>query len=201
MSSLIIEFVGMTAEAVGDAERLKQQENFTVLTPELPDSNDYTNSLGSWKDGADGQEPFDESLAPRNKSDSYKDGANGQEPLDEALTRRKKSDSYVGGGDRSSRPVKEAPRSKTLSSPRPAASLRMKMSWAEMDQEDDLDAEEISQWSNQLSNGNGVNKEETSIQETKTKTDLSREHREHIRFCNVKRKKDSFVWRGSMGKL
>ncbi|KAJ8550127.1 hypothetical protein K7X08_033834 [Anisodus acutangulus] len=75
------------------------------------------------------------------------------------------------------------------------------MSWAEMDQKDDLDAEEISQWSNQLSNVNGVNKEETSIQETKPKTDLSREHREHIQFCNVKRKKDFICLERVNGKI
>ncbi|KAK4347999.1 hypothetical protein RND71_034338 [Anisodus tanguticus] len=77
----------------------------------------------------------------------------------------------------------------------------MKMSWADMDQEDDLDAEEITQSSSQSSNGNGVNKEETSIQETKPKADLSREHREHIRFCNVKRKKDFICLERVNGKI
>ncbi|XP_059294513.1 RNA demethylase ALKBH9B-like [Lycium ferocissimum] len=253
---IIREFVGTTAEPVGDAEQLKQQENFTVLTPELPYSNGCngnldncdknslgswkdcaelndttdTNSLGSWKDEADVEEPFDEAFAPRNKSDSYvggedrsldswkdcadlndtadtnslgswEDGANRQEPFDEALARRNKSDSYVGGDDHSSRPVKEASRSKTFSSSRPAASPSMKMSWADMDQEDDLDAEEISQSSSQLSNWNGVKKEETSIQETKPIMDLSREHREHIRFCNVKRKKDFICLERVNGKI
>lgn len=246
-------------EAVGDAERLKQPGNFTVLTPELPDSNGCngnldncdnnslgswkdcadlndtagSNSLGSWKDGVDGQEPFDEALAHINRSDSYaggadhslggwkdgadlndtadtnslgswKDGADGQDPFDEALAPRNKSDSYVGGARPSSRPVKEALRSKTFSSPRPAASPRMKMSRADMAQEDDLEAEEISQSSSrssQLSSGNGVNKEETSIQETKPKMELSREHREHIRFCNVKRKKDFICLERINGKI
>ncbi|KAF3680187.1 putative protein WUSCHEL-like, partial [Capsicum annuum] len=53
------------------------------------------------------------------------------------------------------------------------------MSCADMDQEDELDAEE-----------------ETSVLETKLNIELSREHREHIRFCNVKRKRISFLWRG-----
>lgn len=58
------------------------------------------------------------------------------------------------------------------------------MSCADMDQEDELDAEE-----------------ETSVLETKLNIELSREHREHIRFCNVKRKRISFLWRGLMGRL
>ncbi|KAH0698957.1 hypothetical protein KY284_013172 [Solanum tuberosum] len=181
-----------------------------------------TNSLGSWKDGADVHEPFDEALAPRNKSDSYvgvadrslgswkdcsdlndtvhtnslgswKDSADVQEPFDEALVPRNKSDNYLGGADHSSRPVKGASRSKTFHSSRPAAIWRMKMPLADMSQEDELDAEEISEssiHSSQLRNGNGVNKEETSVQGDKPKMELSREHREHIRFCNVKRKKD-----------
>ncbi|KAF3665987.1 putative chaperone protein dnaJ 11, chloroplastic-like, partial [Capsicum annuum] len=141
----------MNAEAVGDAELLKQQENFTVMTPEHPDSNGYTNSLGSWKDSTDVQEPFDGSLAPRNKSDSYvggadsspgswkdcaalsdtedtnslgswKNGVNGQQPFDEALAPKNKLYSYVGGADCSSRHVKEEWRSKTFSSSKAASS-------------------------------------------------------------------------------
>uniref|UniRef100_M1C7D5 Oxidoreductase n=1 Tax=Solanum tuberosum TaxID=4113 RepID=M1C7D5_SOLTU len=199
---------------------------------DLNDTAD-TNSLGSWKDGADVQEPFDEALVPRNKSDSYvgvadrslgswkdcadlndtvdtnslgswKDGADVQEPFDEALSPRNKSDNYSGGADHSSRPVKETSRSKTFRSSRPAAIWTMKMPLADMSQEDELDAEEISESSirsSQLRNGNGVNKEETSVQGAKPKMELSREHREHIRFCNVKRKKDFICLERVNGKI
>ncbi|XP_016459213.2 RNA demethylase ALKBH9B-like [Nicotiana tabacum] len=189
--------LGSWKDGTNGAEHLKQQENFTVFTPELPDSNDCNgeldncdkNSLGSWKECADFYDTAD-----TNSLGSWKDGTDGPERFDEASVRRNnRSDSYVGGADRLSRPVEEASRSKTFSSLIPAASPRMKMSWADMAEEDELDAEDFSEstsWSSQLGNGNGVNEQESSIQETKRKTELSREQIEHIRFCNVKRRKD-----------
>nr|XP_004233982.2 uncharacterized protein LOC101253354 isoform X1 [Solanum lycopersicum] len=191
---------------------------------DLNDTAD-TNSLGSWKDGADVQEPFDEALAHRNKSDSYigvadrpigswkdcadlndnvdtnslgswKDSADVQEPFEGALTPRIKPDNYLGGA---ARPVKEASRSKTFRSSRPTAIWRMKMPLA-----DELDAVEISEssiCSSQLRNGNGMNKEETSVQGAKPKMELSMEQREHIRFCNVKRKKDFICLERVNGKI
>ncbi|XP_070052278.1 RNA demethylase ALKBH9B-like [Nicotiana tomentosiformis] len=199
--------LGSWKDCADSSERLKQQENFTVFTPKLPDSNGCNgnldncsnNSLGSWKEGADLYDAAD-----TNSLGSWKDGADGPQRFDEASVRRNRSDSYVGGADPSSRPVEEASRSKTFSSPIPAASMRMKMSWADMAQEDELDAEDISEstsWSSQLGNGNGVNEEETSIQETKRKTELSREQREHIQFCNVKSKKDFICLERVNGKV
>lgn len=119
-----------------------------------------------------------------------------QEPFEGALTPRIKPDNYLGGA---ARPVKEASRSKTFRSSRPTAIWRMKMPLA-----DELDAVEISEssiCSSQLRNGNGMNKEETSVQGAKPKMELSMEQREHIRFCNVKRKKDFICLERVNGKI
>ncbi|CAI9780566.1 unnamed protein product [Fraxinus pennsylvanica] len=78
----------------------------------------------------------------------------------------------------------------------PFASLKVKMSWADMAQEDELDmGEEIGS-----STSVGV-QEGTTLDDAKPKSGLSREQREHIRFCNVRRKKNFISFERVNGKF
>ncbi|KAL2552709.1 2-oxoglutarate (2OG) and Fe(II)-dependent oxygenase superfamily protein [Forsythia ovata] len=78
----------------------------------------------------------------------------------------------------------------------PLASSKVKMSWADMAQEDELDAGE----ENESSTFVNVH-EETTLDEAKPKAGLSREQREYIRFCNVRRKKDFICFERVNGKF
>ncbi|XP_009786421.1 RNA demethylase ALKBH9B [Nicotiana tabacum] len=177
----------------GDAECLKQPKNISVLTPERCDSdgcngsqeNCDNNSLGSWNDCGDLNDNAD-----TNSLGSWKDGAGGGEPFEEPSVDRHSSDSCIDGADSVSRPVGEATTSEAFSSSLPVTTPKMKMSWADMAQEDELQAEEVSESIALSSQVNGVSEEEITTPESKPKTELSREQREYIRFCNVKRKKD-----------
>ncbi|PHT56504.1 hypothetical protein CQW23_04990 [Capsicum baccatum] len=165
----------------GNAERLKQPKNTSVLTPERCDSdgcngsqeNCDNNSLGSWNDCGDLNDNTD-----TNSLGSWKDGF-----------------------DSLSQSAGEASTSEAFSSSLPVTTPKMKMSWADMAQEDELQAEEVSESIVLSGQVNGVSEEEITNPESKQKTELSREQREYIRFCNVKRKKDFICLERVNGKI
>lgn len=67
---------------------------------------------------------------------------------------------------------------------------KVRMSWADMAQEDELEAEgEIEENKQGISNGDGSPNGDSSGG-ARRKTELSRDQREYIRFMNVRRKKD-----------
>ncbi|KAM7520094.1 hypothetical protein LguiB_019056 [Lonicera macranthoides] len=160
-------------EVDGGAEPSKQGENITVSIPNNTDSIDCnnkecdTNSLGSWKDGGDINDSAD-----TNSLGSWKDGSNGWlEPNAEAST------------------------SNTVGLSTPVESRKVRMSWADMAQEDELEADEENAISNVESG------EATEVVKITPKTELSREQREYIRFSNVKRKKDYICLERVNGKI
>lgn len=161
------------AEVDGGAETLKQGENIVVSTPNNTDSIDCnnkecdTNSLGSWKDGGDINDSAD-----TNSLGSWKDGSNGW-----------------------SEPNAEASTSNNVGLSTPVESRKVRMSWADMAQEDELEADEESAISNVQSG------EATEVVKITPKTELSREQREYIRFSNVKRKKDYICLERVNGKI
>ncbi|KAE9446103.1 hypothetical protein C3L33_22034, partial [Rhododendron williamsianum] len=161
-------------EIGGDEEPIKQDENLAVLTPDNVEANhvntnedDYdTNSLGSWKDAADMND-----IADTSSLGSWKDEANGLSgPNSEGSTSEKVGSLVV-----------------------PAASPKVRMSWADMAQEDEHELEEEE---NEISresidgvsqSGQGIGKVKVQVQQ---KPELSRDQREHLRFSNLRRKKD-----------
>lgn len=193
----------MIADVSGNAERLKQPKNTSVLTPERCDSdgcngsqeNCDNNSLGSWNDCGDLNDNTD-----TNSLGSWKDGFGG-EPFEELYVDRHSSDSCVDGADSLSQSAGEASTSEAFSSSLPVTTPKMKMSWADMAQEDELQAEEVSESIVLSGQVNGVSEEEITNPESKQKTELSREQREYIRFCNVKRKKDFICLERVNGKI
>lgn len=129
--------------------------------------DDYdTNSLGSWKDAADMND-----IADTSSLGSWKDEANGLSgPNSEGSTSEKVGSLVV-----------------------PAASPKVRMSWADMAQEDEHELEEEE---NEISresidgvsqSGQGIGKVKVQVQQ---KPELSRDQREHLRFSNLRRKKD-----------
>lgn len=155
-------------------EPIKQDENLAVLTPDNVEAkhvntneDDYdTNSLGSWKDAEDMNDTADTSSLR-----SWKDEANGLSgPNSEGSTSEKVGSLVV-----------------------PAASPKVRMSWADMAQEDELELEEEE---NEISresidgvsqSGQGIGKVKVKVQQ---KRELSRDERECLRFSNLQRKKD-----------
>lgn len=153
---------------------VEAKENSVVSTLKNMDINGCdkdncdTTSFGSWKDDIDVNETAD-----TNSLGSFKDGVDGSsEPVAEMES--------------------EASTIETSTSyPAPFEAPRVKMSWADMAQEDELEAEEENEvTSRQVGHVNGAAEENLTVQEVKQKTQLSRELRESIRFTNVKRKKD-----------
>ncbi|XP_059293065.1 RNA demethylase ALKBH9B [Lycium ferocissimum] len=183
----------------GNAECLKEPKNMSVSTPERCDSdgcngnqeNCDNNSLGGWNDCGDLNDNAD-----TNSLGSWKDGAGG-EPFEELSVDRHSSDSCIEGADSLSQPVGEVSTSEAL----PVTTPKVKMSWADMAQEDELQAEEVSESTALSSQVNGMSEEEITTPESKQKTELSREQREYIRFCNVKRKKDFICLERVNGKI
>ncbi|KAL3525282.1 hypothetical protein ACH5RR_013654 [Cinchona calisaya] len=166
---------------------LRQEENFVVSNLKNMDINGCdeshdncdTTSLVSWKDGADMNDTAD-----TNSLGSWKDGADGSsEPVAEMeaeATTCERLGSYAASF--------EIP--------------RVKMSWADMAQEDELEAEEETEvTSAKVGNGNGVIEENITVNEVKPKIQLSREQREYIRFTNVKRNKDFICLERIKGKI
>lgn len=162
-------------------EPIKQDKNLAVLTPDKVEAkhvntyeDDYdTNSLGSWKDAADMNDTADTlSLG------SWKDEANGLSgPNSDGSTSEKVGSLVV-----------------------PAASSRVRMSWADMAQEDELEEEEneISRESIDGDSQPGQGRGKVKVQQ---KPELSWDQREYIRFSNVQRKKDYICFERVDGKF
>ncbi|XP_028094425.1 LOW QUALITY PROTEIN: RNA demethylase ALKBH9B [Camellia sinensis] len=113
----------LAPEIDGDVEPIKQEENSAVLTSKDMDLNEIdenhdncnTNSLGSWKDAADLNDTAD-----TNSLGSWKDEASGwSDPAAEASSSETVGSAVVTSG-----------------------SPRVRMSWADMAQEDELEEEE-----------------------------------------------------------
>uniref|UniRef100_A0A5B6Z2X6 Fe2OG dioxygenase domain-containing protein n=1 Tax=Davidia involucrata TaxID=16924 RepID=A0A5B6Z2X6_DAVIN len=172
-------------EVDGDVKPLNQEENLTVSTSNNMDLNEFnenqencdTNSLGSWKDGADWNDTADTNLLG-----SLKDGANG-----------------------CSDPIAEASTSRTEGSPVPIDTPKVRLSWADMAQEDELEAEEEEEEENEVNrqpvDGDATSGEATVAVKGQPKPELPREQREYIRFSNVNRKKDFICLERVKGKF
>ena len=175
-------FVGIIVEVDGDLDAIKQEENFAVLTPDDIDSNeinenedDYdTNSLGSWKDAVDINDTEDTSSLGMLKGQT-----NGwSDPISDASTSEALGSSVVA-----------------------VASPKVRMSWADMAQEDELEEEEENEGSAQSVDGNTRSGDGIGAVSVRQKTELSRDQREYIRFSNVKRKKDFICLERVNGKI
>ncbi|XP_059623510.1 RNA demethylase ALKBH9B-like [Cornus florida] len=153
-------------EVAEDVEILNKEEKIGILSSNDVDLNEIrnnqdnwdSNSLGSWKDGADMNDTADTSSLG-----SWKDGVNGWlDPVGESTST-----------------------SRMTGSPSHVESPRAKMSWADMAQEDELEAEEENE-----SNGHALSGEVIMAAKDRLKPELSRDEREYIRFNKVQRKKD-----------
>ncbi|CAI9110920.1 OLC1v1011028C1 [Oldenlandia corymbosa var. corymbosa] len=171
-----------------NAEPLKQEGGVFVPTLGSSETNECdesqhncdSHSLGSWKDEADVND-----IADTNSLGSWKDGENG--PMDHITEIE-----Y------------EASASETSSSfPAPLEVPSVKMSWADMAQEDELDMEEEDNevTSRQVVGENGIAEEGLAVEEAKPRTQLPRDQREYIRFTNVQRKKDFICLEKIKGKI
>ncbi|XP_077221032.1 2-oxoglutarate (2OG) and Fe(II)-dependent oxygenase superfamily protein [Tasmannia lanceolata] len=166
-------------ETNGDVEQLPEpSESFrdsSCNPPESPSSHDNcencdTNSLGSWKDGAN---EWSETSVDRTLLGSWKDGAN------------EWSETSVGSIGIGCGPEADSP--------------MVRMSWADMAQEEDeLEEEEgdaNGRWGEECST---TVDEERKVQQKPT---LSRDQREYIRFMNVQRRKDFICFERVKGKF
>lgn len=149
-------FIWVLVEIGGDEEPIKQDENLAVLTPDNVEAkhdhvneDDYeTNSLGSWKDAAEMNDTADTSTLV-----SWKDGENGW-----------------------SGPISEGSTSEKVGSPVvPAASPRVRMSWADMAQEDELEGEEENEISGGSIDGDSQSGERIGKAKVQQKPELSRD--------------------------
>ncbi|PSS21354.1 RNA demethylase [Actinidia chinensis var. chinensis] len=172
----------LKSEVDGDLDAIKQEENFAVLTPDDIDSNeinenedDYdTNSLGSWKDAVDINDTEDTSSLGMLKGQT-----NGwSDPISDASTSEALGSSVVA-----------------------VASPKVRMSWADMAQEDELEEEEQNEGSAQSIDRNTRSGDGIGAVSVRQKTELSRDQREYIRFSNVKRKKDFICLERVNGKI
>ncbi|XP_031095929.1 RNA demethylase ALKBH9B-like isoform X1 [Ipomoea triloba] len=178
----------------------KQQEDVAVSTSENRGLNGcYENcdtySIGSWKDGADFNDTVD-----THSLGSWKDEADGSpEPVSEVSIQGNSTGSWKDGPSRSSGRalMREKFGTPVLAGRRGG----VKMSWADMAQEDEPEVGEETVSSLQLDNGSGLSWEGASEDESKPKSKLSREQREYIRFSNVKRKKDFICLERINGKI
>ncbi|KAA8547478.1 hypothetical protein F0562_003658 [Nyssa sinensis] len=168
-------------EVDGDVKPFNQEGNSAVSTPSNLDLNEDnenqddcdTNSLGSWKDGADWNDTSETNLLG-----NLKDGQNG-----------------------CSDPITEASTSRTGGSPMPVDTPKVRMSWADMAQEDELEAEEENEVNRQPVDGHATSGEARMTVKGQSKPVLSREQREYIRFSNVKRKTDFICLERVQGKI
>lgn len=176
--------IAMILEKGNDSKTLHQEKGFEVSTPknvgvnrgDHSPANCDSNSLGSWKDSGDVNDNED-----TNSLGSWKDGM-----------------------DELSEPVAdveaEASTSESVSSF--SAPARVKLSWADMAQEDELEEEEESEVSyQQIGDENVGAEDETLLKEVKPEMQLSREQREHIRLSYVERKKDFICLERIKGKI
>ncbi|CAH9132368.1 unnamed protein product [Cuscuta epithymum] len=210
-------------EAIPDEDHLKDSDTFAVSTPEnthvrgynrdqhncdlhsvgrweeVVDSNGITdtNSLGSWKEDAGLNDTAD-----TNSLGSWKDGLNGSLELTSDVSMNASlSGKLIDAVPQTSA---EGSISDTLSSPASVRSQKEKMSWADMAQEDELEAEDKTKSIGSiglLGNENTSAVEGTTEKVSMPKVKLSRERREQIRFHNVKRKKDFICLEKVNGKI
>ncbi|XP_065856392.1 RNA demethylase ALKBH9B [Euphorbia lathyris] len=155
----------------------------TIAIPSNVDSRENccevncdNNSTESWKD-EDGDQDGD--ADDTYSSSSWKDGVNGwSEPVSEPSTSR-----ILG----SESPLIDTP--------------SHRMSWADMAQEDELvEEEEQNDFNRRIVNLSAATGE-MKISKVVEKPKLTREQREHIRFMNVKRKKDFICLERFKGKI
>ncbi|KAF8392665.1 hypothetical protein HHK36_023014 [Tetracentron sinense] len=150
-------------ELSGDAEPLSSEEKFVNSTPnhhelheESHDTHDNydTNSLGSWKDGA----------------------------------------------NEWSEPISEVSKSETTGQLDTVDTPSVRMSWADMAQEELEEEEEEEQTNKQYWEGGSHSGEEVGMR-LKVRQTLPRDQREYIRFMNVQRKKDFICLERVKGKI
>ncbi|XP_057960617.1 RNA demethylase ALKBH9B [Malania oleifera] len=109
-------------------------------------------------------------------------------------------DTWKHGVNGCSDPVTNASTSETSSEPASGESSRVRMSWADMAQEDD-ELEEEQEVNKQLAGSNSLREEVGGVAKAQQKTQLSRDQREYIRFMNVIRKKDFICLERFKGKI
>ncbi|XP_047321900.1 RNA demethylase ALKBH9B-like [Impatiens glandulifera] len=169
--------------SLGTVETLNREKDLSAPSDNI-DSNAVvdldncdTNSLGSWKDSAEILEVV--GYTPNiNLSESKKKG-------------------FVSSDSRHNL---EVSRSRKVDSNGHAESAKVRMSWADMAQEDEFEAEE-NEDCRQVINGHSSALEAATPVKGHQKTELSRDQREYIRFSNVKRQKDFICLERIDGKL
>lgn len=157
-------------EIDGELRSGKKEKKFSVsaIMDLSRSKEDCDRSVGSWKDTMDHYDNTD-----THSLGSWKDEADGSEPAADASSN-----------------------SETSTLLRPFASSKVKMSWADMAQEDELDMDEDNGSSTSVSVQEG-----TTLEDAKPKPGLSREQREYIRFCNVRREKNFISFERVNGKF
>lgn len=167
--------------SLSTVETLDRDKDLSGLSDNI-DSNTVdldncdTNSLGSWKDSAEMLDVITDS-SNINLSESKKKGfvSDSGHKLEVSTSRKVDSTGYT----------------------QPA---KVRMSWADMAQEDEFEAEE-NEDCRQVNNGHSPALEVTTPVKAHQKTELSRDQREYIRFSNVKRKKDFICLERIDGKI
>ncbi|KAG9129917.1 hypothetical protein Leryth_007002 [Lithospermum erythrorhizon] len=169
-------------ESNSDLAVSRERENGSGLTPSKSDDNQWdeerdirdTNSGGSCKDCENSNDKDD-----TNSLGSWKDA----------------EDDMQGE-------VAEASASDTFGSSVKREGTNVKLSWADMAQEEDeLEVEEESEVSSHGVKENGSSVDQFEVKEDKPKTQLSRDQREELRFFNVERKKDFICFERVNGKF
>ncbi|KAL3838097.1 hypothetical protein ACJIZ3_022688 [Penstemon smallii] len=158
---------------------INSQEDFAVSTPPIIDLNQCkeqgsscnTHSIGRRNDSADNNDNAD-----THSLGSWKDEADEHAAEWSSTT-------------------------ETFSSSANHASPKVKKSWADMAQEDEIAEEEDNEVSSKLFNVNDSLEEGIPLNGAKPKVELSRDQREHIRFRSVKRQKDFICFERVKGKL
>lgn len=158
-------------ETDGEVEPGKKEGKFAVssIMDLTRSKEDCDCSVKSWKDSVNHNDNTD-----KNSLGSWKDEA-----------------------DRLSEPAADASsNSESSNLLAPLASSKVKMSWADMAQEDELDTGKENGSSTFVSVQEGM-----TLEEAKTNPGLSREQREHIRFRYVRRKKNFICFERINGKF
>ncbi|VFQ96651.1 unnamed protein product [Cuscuta campestris] len=186
----------------------------------LKDTAD-TNSLGSWKEGANLKDTADTNSLGSWKEDtclnfisdvndtsdthslgSWNNGVDRSLDRDNGVSMKAILSENLR--DAIAQASAEGSTSEIISSPRSAGSQKVKMSWADMAQEDELEDEDGTNSfgsSRLFASENTLAVERTTEKVSTPKVELSRELREQIRFCNVKRKKNFLCLERVNGKI
>ncbi|RAL49250.1 hypothetical protein DM860_018123 [Cuscuta australis] len=186
----------------------------------LKDTAD-TNSLGSWKEGANLKDTADTNSLGSWKEDtclnfisdvndtsdthslgSWNNGVDRSLDRDNGVSMKAILSENLR--DAIAQASAEGSTSEIISSPRSAGSQKVKMSWADMAQENELEDEDGTNSfgsSRLFASENTLAVERTTEKVSTPKVELSRELREQIRFCNVKRKKNFLCLERVNGKI